>query len=121
MQAADRWKHELDETLRRLGPASPERQAEALRKWLSGSFRGIPADLVDELLDGLPARLAKDRDKALAWLGAIGSMFFMDYDGTTLEARDWEEIRDAFSDCGDDLDLEILTYVMALVVERGHI
>ncbi|MEI6873587.1 MAG: hypothetical protein WCL50_00495 [Spirochaetota bacterium] len=121
MNAPDRWKHELDETLRRLGQANEAKQAEALGNWLSSSFRGLPTDLVDALLEGLAGRLKKDHDKALAWLGAIGSILLLDYDGTPLDKEDWLGIREAFSDFGEDVDLELLTYAMGLVVERGLI
>jgi len=121
MQAADRWKHELETTIRRLGSSEPRRQAEALRDWVSSSFRGLPADLIAALFEDFPARLAEDREAALAWLGAVGSMLYMDYDGTPLAPADWAELREAFSDAGGDLDLELLTYVMGLVVERGHL
>jgi hypothetical protein len=121
MNAGDRWKHELDDTLRRLGPAGPTTMAEALADWLQRSFRGLPLDLIDALLEGLPERIRKNRDKALEWLSAIGSILLLDYDGTPLEREDWIGIREAFSDYGDEVDIELLTYAMALVVERGLI
>lgn len=121
MNASDRWKHELDETLRRLGQASEAKQAEALQTWLLCSFRGIPSDLVDALLEGLAERLKRDRDKALTWLGAIGSILLLDYDGTALDREDWLGIKEAFADFGGEVDLDLLTYAMGLVVERGFI
>lgn len=85
------------------------------------SIRGLPDDLVASLLEGLEERLARDREAALAWLGTIASILLQDYDGGKLEPADWVALRDALDDSGGELDLELLTYAMALVVERGFL
>ena len=121
MRHIDRWKGELDDIVRRLGPAGEARQALAVRDSFERSFRDLPRDFIDEILMDLPTRWKRGRDGALAWLGAIGSILLRDYDGAALEKADWEELREALADSGGELDLELLTYAMALVVEKGYL
>ena len=52
-------------------------------------------------------------------LPGVGSVLMMDYDGTPFEKADWEEIREAIVLEEENLDLELLEYVMALVVDHG--
>ena len=42
----------------------------------------------------------------------------MDYDGTPFDKSDWEELREAIVLEEEDLDMELLEYVMALVVDH---
>jgi len=55
----------------------------------------------------------------MTWLAGVGSIFFMDYDGTPFETADWEEIREAVALEEDKLDMELLQYAMSLVVDHG--
>lgn len=120
MQPVDRWKRELDQSLSRLPPSKPGREAAALRDFFAASFRGLPRDFLDSLLEGLEDRLAADREGELARCATLGSILLMDYDEGTLADEDWDRLREAFSDSGGELDLELLTYAMQLVLDRGR-
>jgi len=41
------------------------------------------------------------------------------YDGTPLTLSEWRELRDLVSDCADELDMEIVTYAMSLIMDYG--
>ncbi|MFZ4617957.1 MAG: hypothetical protein ACOYM2_17390 [Rectinemataceae bacterium] len=121
MQQSDRWKRQVSETLKRLGAAPPARKADALRDLAAQGFRNLPPDFIAALFEGFAARLSLGKEAAADWLGAIGSILLMDYDDTPLSPDDWASLRDALRDASGELDLEVLTYAMALVVERGHL
>ena len=61
------------------------------------------------------------KSSAVAWLGAVGSILLMDYDGTPLDAKEWAELRDSLNLESGDLELELLSYAMGLVLEHGAI
>ncbi|HUX41483.1 MAG TPA: hypothetical protein VMV83_09990 [Rectinemataceae bacterium] len=126
MQAIDRWKRELDQSLDRLdrslaGAQASARLGAAIREHFALSFRALPRDLLDALLEGVEAWFAADREGAKARCATLGSILLMDYDGGALEESDWDGLREAFSDAGGDVDLDLLTYVMQLVLDKGRI
>ena len=128
MQAIDRWKRELELSLARLdrnaagAPAqAAARQGAVIREHFALTFRGLPRDLLDALLEGLEERLAAGREAAVARCATLGSVLLMDYDGGALEESDWDGLRESFSDSGGEIDLELLTYVMQLVLDKGRL
>jgi len=59
---------------------------------------------------------------ALAWTSGysdFSSVLLKQYDGTPLTLSEWRELRDLVSDCADELDMEIVTYVMSLIMDYG--
>ncbi len=126
MQAIDRWKRELDQSLARLdrgltGTQASARLGAAIREHFALSFRALPRDLLDALLEGVESWIAANREAAVARCGTLSSILLMDYDGGKLEESDWDGLREAFSDAGGDVDLDLLTYVMQLVLDKGRL
>ena len=128
MQAIDRWKRELDLGLARLDKNGAGASAQAaakqgalIREHFARSFRGLPSDLIDALLEGTEARLAADAGAEVARCATLGSILLQDYDGGALGEADWDGLRESFSDCGGDIDLDLLTYVMQLVLDKGRL
>ena len=126
MQAVDRWKRELDQSLARLdrnasGAQATARRGAVIREHFALTFRGLPRDLLDALLEGIEERMAADREAAAARSATLASILLMDYDGGGLGEADWDLLREAFSDAGGEIDLELLTYVMQLVLDKGRL
>lgn len=78
----------------------------------------LPASTREALASSLEARSAKGTDAAAAWLATVASIFLCDYDGAPLSGDDWRELRDMLSADSGELDMDTLTYAMALVVEH---
>lgn len=131
MQPIDRWKHELDRMSARFeragsapGSGSSQdrgREAAALRDYFAQSFRNLPKEFLDAILEGIEEDFSKDREGALARCATLGSILLMDYDGGSLDDGDWDSLREAFSDSGGELDLELLTYAMQLILDKGRL
>jgi len=118
MQPIDRWKRDLDQaTTRRNSPAS---EARAIRELFAATFRHLPRDLLDALLEGLDEGLGSNRERTVARCATVGSILLMDYDGGVLMEDDWDSIREAFSDAGGEVDLDLLAYTMQLVLDKGR-
>lgn len=83
-------------------------------------------------LPGLPQELGQELFAHCyeRWEGGAGDLIFGDvldlmqqqYDeeNDPLSQEDWETIREIVSSYAVDLDMHLVTYVMQLVVERGH-
>lgn len=121
MQATDKFRSDLDATLRRAGAAPEPLKLEALRGFFFQSFRQLPKDLLAGLFTSFLEKWRDSPEKALAWLSGVASLLMMDYDGTPFAKAEWEELRDAFNLDAGELDLELLSYVMTAVVDHGAI
>ncbi len=61
------------------------------------------------------------RKAAVDWLGALHALLTGGFDGTMdFAARDWEEIRDTINAEAEAMDLDLLSEIMTVIVERGH-
>ena len=124
MQAIDRWKRELDLSLARLdrnGAGAAARRGAVIREHFALAFRGLPRDLLDALLEGLEEKLATNPEAAVTRCATLGSVLLMDYDGGDLDEADWDGLRESFSEQGGEIDLDLLTYVMQLVLDKGRL
>ena len=79
----------------------------------------LPPSLRDEIGNAFEGKRATDPQVAGLWLIATASIFLKDYDETPLSHDEWEEIRDLVADFSGELDMDIVSYAMGLVVENG--
>ncbi len=99
---------------------APAHTRAALYKAEIDRFLGfLPLSLRDEIGLSFEDKRRTDPDQAKAWLGAVASIFLKDYDGTPLTLEEWEQIRDLTADFSSELDMDIVSYVMGLIVENG--
>lgn len=119
MQATDKFRSDLDLALRRAGSSAEASRLEALRSHFYSSFRNVPEGTLADLFTAFLAKWREGETKALDWLGGVGSLLLMDYDGTAFSKADWAEIREAVELEQGDIDLDLLTYVMTLVLDHG--
>lgn len=122
MQETDKFRTDLDKAVRRARklpgvPVDPE----ALREFFYRSFATVPQDSLAALFSCFAGKSVEDEAAALEWLAAVGSILLMDYNEQPLSPEDWREIRDDISLCSDEIDLDLLSYVMTLVVDHGAI
>ncbi len=92
---------------------------ESLRSFFYKSFPSVGEEAKASLFASYLERRRESPDSALDWLAAVGSVLAMDYDGSALTERDWRDIRDAVALEEEDLDIELLEYVMSLVLDNG--
>lgn len=119
MQPTDKFRTDLDQAVRRAAGRGEATEIEAVRAFFFRSFPKVGQEAMSSLFDSYLERRRSRSDAASAWLAGVGSVLMMDYDGTPFEKADWEEIREAIVLEEENLDLELLEYVMALVVDHG--
>jgi hypothetical protein len=62
-------------------------------------------------------KLRSDPERAPIVIATFALALSKSYDGTPLTLSEWKELRDLVRDCADELDMDIVTYVMSLVME----
>lgn len=78
----------------------------------------LPPSTRDAIFLGFQGRLQVDPIRATDWLVAIAGIFLQDYDGSPLSREEWHELRDILADDSGELDMDVLTYAMTLVMEN---
>jgi len=116
MLPAEKFKTDLDQALRRAGPGNGA--LASIRGFFEREFPSVRGETGDALMADFADKWRSDPSAAAAWLGTVGTIIMRDYDGSPLSALDWAGLREAFAAGSDELDLELLTYAMALVLEH---
>lgn len=111
----------MDAAIRRAGGpgAPPARRLEALRQFFLGQFRGVPGETLAGLSASFAEIWARDEERALAWLGGVSSLLLQDYDGTDFSAAEWADIKASVEVSAGEMDLDLLSYLMGMVLEHG--
>lgn len=118
MQPTDKFRTDLDHAARRAAGRGEAAEIEALRDFFFRSFPKVGREAMSALFATYLERRRSRPDTAVSWLAGISSVLMMDYDGTPFDKSDWEELREAIVLEEEDLDMELLEYVMALVVDH---
>jgi len=119
MQLTDKFRTDLDQAAKRAAGRGAAAEIEALRAFFSRSFPKIGDEAKASLFASYLERRRVSPETASAWLGGVGSVLMMDYDGTPFEKADWEDIREAIVLEERALDIELLEYVLSLVLDHG--
>ncbi|SIQ27155.1 hypothetical protein SAMN05920897_10676 [Alkalispirochaeta americana] len=91
-------------------------QLEALfSRFLGAAPRELSQDLLAHVLEH-----AKDRDEAQQKLADLVDLFWLQYDDAAdpLDFSDWEVLRDGINSWAQDLDIELVQYVMERVLSH---
>jgi len=117
MLPVEKFKTDLDQALRRAGPGNAA--LASIRGFFEREFPSVRGETGDALMADFADKWRADPSAAAAWLATVGSVIMRDYDGSPLSSEDWAGLREAFSAGSEELDLELLTYAMSLVLEHG--
>jgi hypothetical protein len=119
MQPTDKFRTDLDQAARRASGRGEAAEIEALRSFFYRSFPKVGQEAMASLFAAYLERRRSNPETAAAWLSGVGSVLLMDYDGTRFDKADWEELREAIALEEEDIDIELLEYVMSLVLDHG--
>lgn len=121
MRESDHFYSELVLAARRNrgSPAAAIEEASLAFSHLVSSIVGT--DIADELFGWWQQRYAGGESPQWEKLGHMAAFTLGDYDVATmdLDKDDWEAIRDILSDAADELDLDVLSRLMADLVSHG--
>jgi hypothetical protein len=119
MQPTDKFRTDLDQAARRAAGKGEAAEIEALRTFFFRSFPKIGEETKSALFASYLEERRTSAEKAAAWLAGVGSLLFMDYDGTKFTKAQWGDIREAIVLEEESIDIELLEYVMSLVLDHG--
>ena len=118
MKPSEKTRSDLLRSLAESG-GLPERTRPAhFRDSIERHLGFLPPSTRDSLILGFQERQQADPVKAAAWLEAMTGIFLRDYDGTPLSKAEWQELRDILAADAGELDMDILSYAMTLVMEN---
>jgi hypothetical protein len=118
MHASEKFKTDLGAALARASRTDGSLAADDIDFFFRRNFPALPRETGADILATFLERAARDREKAAAWLGSVASIFCMDYDEAPLSAEDWTALRESANLGADEMDIELLSYVMALVLDH---
>ena len=119
MQPTDKFRSDHDQAARRAAGRGDAAEVEALRGFFYRSFPKVGEEAISSLFAAYLERRRIAPEAASAWLSGVGSVLMMDYDGTPFAKSDWKDIHEAIVLEEEELDMDLLEYVMALVVDHG--
>ena len=117
MYTSDRFQKEFRKL--RKSETSEDFFSELERRFLR-YLPGVPQELGQELFSHCYARWEEGSGELI--FGDVLDLMQQQYDeeNDPLSKEDWETIREIVSTYAVDLDMDLVTYIMQLVVERGH-
>lgn len=109
-RGANRPKDEFAKALVQLF-SSWSRDFEPIASALCGYWQGRYADTLDT---------EAGKTAAVEWFGSLLSLFYEDFPrDKDFADDDWEEIRDTVSAEAESLDMDLVTSILSVIVERG--
>ncbi len=125
MQAVEKLKRDLDSWYERYAVGADSKAFDVLRTLYKRALGNVPeatvAAVFTTFLSFFASTGERSGQKALDWLGGLGSLLLMDYDGTEFSRPEWVEIREIVTLDSGDIDMDILSYVLTQVLDHGGI
>jgi hypothetical protein len=93
--------------------------AKELSNALERALPTIPRSAMEVLIGLADEKLKANPSRGPLVIATFAGVLLGQYDETPLTLSEWHELRDLVSDCADELDMEIVTYAMSLIVDYG--
>lgn len=110
MRPSERVKNDI------LGSAG--REAAAPGRCVDEYFGFLPDDARELLRDLFSQKHETDAEAAAEWLATLGTIFAHDYDDSPLSLADWQAVRDIVALGSGEMDMDLVSYIMDLVMEH---
>ena len=98
------------------------KELDELRSLFFRALPGLPQDLLSDAFTSFLERYRHEseasRSAALGWLAAVEALFSGEQGAAGLSREDWVELRDMVSANASDIPVDLLTEIMALVMEN---
>ena len=127
MYGSERFRRRMLKLPRSHPDATPQQRIDQARSGFSACLSGFPEGLVDDVFEYFHDKNAPllQADGTLPEyserMGAMLDLFLLDYDvsGDPLTHEDWQFVRDTVDTFAVDMDMDVVNYIMALIVEKG--
>ncbi len=121
MQTSEKFRSDLGRW--EAASAADRASMEELRAFFGRSLPGLPRELLGDAFQAFLERAGSpgqgDMSASLDWLAGVQSLLSGQYDGSPFSRADWKEIREMVSANAGEMDMDLLTDIMARVMEHG--
>lgn len=118
MRPSDKLRSDILRSASEAGKCQESVRPSFFRDFIAQQFGSLPADTREAIAQTFEEKRVKDPDRAVEWLSILGGILMRDYDDSPLSDPEWRELRDILSAGSGELDMDTLSYAMALVVEH---
>jgi len=94
------------------------RKSAAPERCVDEYFGFLPGDAREMLRDLFSQKHETDAEDAAEWLATLGTIFAHDYDDSPLSLADWQTVRDIVACGAGEMDIDLVSYIMDLVMEH---
>jgi hypothetical protein len=118
MRPSDKLRNDILRSVSEIEKVPKSARPALFRACILRYFGYLPAETQEAIVLIFEKKWSEDVEHAGEWLSILGGIFFQDYDGSPLSASEWRELRDILSEGSGELDMDLLSYAMALVLEH---
>jgi len=90
-----------------------------IEKAIDRALPGFPRQSVEILTGYADEMLRVDASRGALVIASFVGILRQQYDGTPLTLSEWRQLRDLISDCADELEMDVVTYAMSLIMDYG--
>lgn len=118
MKPSEKTRSDLLRSLSEAEKAPGNARPAQFRACVDRYFGYLPLSTRETIARSFEERRKSNAEKASEWLLALSGIFLKEYDDSPLAAEDWRELRDIVSMDAGELDMDILSYAMTLIMEH---
>lgn len=118
MKPSEKTRSDLLRSLAEAEKAQEKAKPAQFKASVERYFGYLPPSTREAIFLNFENKRKEDADRASEWLAIMGGIFLKDYDDSPLSTDEWRELRDILSMDAGELDMNILSYAMTLVVEH---
>ena len=118
MRPSDKLRSDILRLASEAGKYREDLRPSFFRSFIEQQFGSLPANTREAIAQTFEEKRGKEPDRAVEWLSILGGILMRDYDESPLSGLEWRELRDILSAGSGELDMDTLSYAMALVVEH---
>ena len=118
MKPSEKMRSDLLRSLAEAEKAQEKARPALLKASVERYFGYLPPSTREAISLSFENKRRENTERASEWLAIMGGIFLKDYDDSPLSVDEWRELRDILSMDAGELDMDLLSYAMTLVVEH---
>ena len=118
MKPSEKSRSDLLRSLAEAEKAQEKTKSALFKTSVERHFGYLPPSTREAIFLSFENKRGENPERAFEWLAVMGGIFLKDYDDSPLSVDEWRELRDILSTDAGELDMDLLSYAMTLIVEH---
>jgi len=118
MKPSEKTRSDLLRSLTEAEKAQEQTRPALFKAGVERHFGYLPPLTREAIFLSFENKRRENAERAFEWLAVMGGIFLKDYDDSPLSIDEWRELRDILSSDAGELDMDLLSYAMTLIVEH---